>query len=213
MRRLQPRQRRHLRARLDLEDADRVGLLQQLVDGGVIGRQMREIESGSGLGTLARGSGLRVPQFDFRPDSTPGIHQLNGVLQHRHHAEAEQIDLDDAHVGAVVLVPLDDDAAGHAGGLERHDGIELALAHHHAAGVLTEMARQILDAPATARRTPACAACRSDRPAASQVARRASRSGSVNSKLCITFASRSICVLVERRAPCPLRARRCGCDR
>ena len=58
----------------------------------------------------------------------------------------EQIHLHDAHVGAVVLVPLDDDAAGHAGGLERHHRIELALADHHAAGVLTEMPRQILDA-------------------------------------------------------------------
>ncbi len=73
------------------------------------------------------------------------VHQLNGVLQHRHHAQAEQIDLDDPHLGAIVLVPLDDDATGHAGGLERHDRIELSLRHHHAAGMLPEMARQILD--------------------------------------------------------------------
>ena len=38
VRRLQPRQRRHLRARLDLEDADGVGLRQHLVDVGVIRR-------------------------------------------------------------------------------------------------------------------------------------------------------------------------------
>ena len=74
------------------------------------------------------------------------VHQLDGILQHRHHAESEQIHLDDAHVGAVVLVPLDDDAAGHGGGLERHDGIELALADDHAAGMLPEVARQVLDA-------------------------------------------------------------------
>ena len=71
--------------------------------------------------------------------------QLDGVFEHGHHAEAEQIDFDDAHVGAVFLVPLDDDAAGHGGGLERHDGIEASLADHHAAGVLAEMPRQILD--------------------------------------------------------------------
>src|SRR5262249_34661371 len=41
------------------------------------------------------------------------------------------------------LVPLDDDAAGHGGGLERNDGIQLALADDHAAGMLAEMARQI----------------------------------------------------------------------
>ena len=57
--------------------------------------------------------------------------------------EAEQIDFDDAHVGAVVLVPLDDDAAGHRGGLERHARVEAALADHHPAGVLAEVPRQI----------------------------------------------------------------------
>ena len=56
VRRLQPRQRRHLRARLDLEDADRVGLLQQLVDGGVVRRQMGEIETGFGLWAFGVGS-------------------------------------------------------------------------------------------------------------------------------------------------------------
>ena len=35
-RRLQPRQRRHLRTRLDLEDANRVGLAQHLVDGRIV---------------------------------------------------------------------------------------------------------------------------------------------------------------------------------
>ena len=66
------------------------------------------------------------------------------IFEHGHHAEAEQIDFDDAHVGAVFFVPLHDDAAGHGRGFERHDGIELALADHHAAGVLAEMARQVL---------------------------------------------------------------------
>ena len=59
------------------------------------------------------GPGPRVPD--------PGIDQLDGILKNRHHPETEQIDLDDAHVGAVVLVPLNDDTSGHAGGLERHD--------------------------------------------------------------------------------------------
>ena len=126
------------------------------------------------------------------------VDQLDGVLQHRHHAEAEQIDLDDAHVGAVVLVPLDDDAARHAGGLERHDRVELALADHHAARVLAEMARQVLDAPPQLGERRACAACRATgrrlRGCAPSVS-----FGSVNSKLCITLASRSICVVVERQ--------------
>ena len=63
---------------------------------------------------------------------------------HRHHAEAEQVHFDDAHIGAVFFVPLHHHAAGHGGGLERDDGIELALADHHAAGMLAEVARQVL---------------------------------------------------------------------
>ena len=70
---------------------------------------------------------------------------MQRIFEHRHHAEAEQIHFDDAHVGAIFFVPLDDDAAGHGGGFERHDGIELALADHHAAGMLAEVTRQILD--------------------------------------------------------------------
>ncbi len=69
----------------------------------------------------------------------------DGFFEHGHHAEAQQIHLDDPHVGAIFLVPLDDHAAGHGGWFQRHDGIELALANHHAAGVLAQMARQILD--------------------------------------------------------------------
>src|SRR5262249_60314468 len=47
------------------------------------------------------------------------------------------------HLGAVVLVPLDDDAAGHGRVFERDDGVELSLADHHPAGMLAEMAREI----------------------------------------------------------------------
>src|SRR5688572_21045622 len=70
--------------------------------------------------------------------------QLDGIFEYSHHAEAKQVDLDDAHVGAVVLVPLDDGSAGHCGRLERHDRIELALADDHSSRVLPQMAWQIL---------------------------------------------------------------------
>jgi hypothetical protein len=40
-----PRQRRHLRAGLDLEDADRVRFLQHAIHRGVVGGKVREIES------------------------------------------------------------------------------------------------------------------------------------------------------------------------
>ena len=73
------------------------------------------------------------------------IHQAQRILQHRHHPESEQIDFDESHVGAVVLVPLDDDAIRHARVLEGNDVVEAAMAHHHPAGVLAKMPRQILD--------------------------------------------------------------------
>ena len=66
------------------------------------------------------------------------------VFQRRHHAQPQQIDLDDAQVGAIFLVPLHDHAARHGGRFQRHDGIQLSLADDHAAGVLAEMARQVL---------------------------------------------------------------------
>ena len=75
--------------------------------------------------------------------STSG-HSLETLFEHRHHAEAEQVHLDDAEIGAIFFVPLHHHAAGHGGGLQRHHGIERALADHHAAGVLAEVARQVL---------------------------------------------------------------------
>jgi hypothetical protein len=76
-----------------------------------------------------------------------GINSI-AVFEYGHHAEAEQVDLDEAHVGAVFLVPLDDGAAGHGGALEGDDAVEHAGADDHAAGVLAEMAGQVLHAHA-----------------------------------------------------------------
>ncbi len=125
-RRLEARQRRHLRARLDLEDADRVRLAQHPVDDRIVLRQVREIDESFSQRMIC---GVR----GFCVDRRVSIHQRERVLDHGHHAEAEQIDFHDAHVGAVVLVPLHDDAAGHRRVLERDDGVELPLADHHAA--------------------------------------------------------------------------------
>ena len=70
--------------------------------------------------------------------------EFDGILKHGHHAQTEQIHFDDAHVGAIFLVPLHDHAAGHGGRLERNYGIELPLANHHASGVLAEVPRHVL---------------------------------------------------------------------
>jgi hypothetical protein len=99
--RLHARQRGHLRSAFDLENAHGIGLLKHLVSGGVILWDLREID-----GPTACGAGGER------------------LLDDGHHAEAEEIDLDDAEVFAVVLVPLDDDSPRHGGGLERDDGVE-----------------------------------------------------------------------------------------
>ena len=74
------------------------------------------------------------------------LDQRHRLLQHRHHPEAEQIDLHDPEIGAVVLVPLHDHPPGHARRLQRHDGVQAAGGDHHAARVLAEVARQVQEA-------------------------------------------------------------------
>ena len=71
--------------------------------------------------------------------------QVDGILQHGHHAETQQIDLDEAEIGAIVLIPLHNDAVRHGRRLQRNDRIELALADHHAARMLPQMSGKILN--------------------------------------------------------------------
>src|SRR5215813_2619084 len=72
--------------------------------------------------------------------------QLQTVMDHRHHAQTEQVYLDDAEVGAILLVPLNNRAVRHRGALQRYDPIQLPLANHHASRMLAEAPRQILNA-------------------------------------------------------------------
>ena len=71
--------------------------------------------------------------------------QIDGILDHCHHSQAQQIDLDDSHIGAIIFVPLHDHTAGHGRRLERNHGIELSLADHHAARMLAQVTRQVLN--------------------------------------------------------------------
>ena len=119
----QARQAGHLGAAFHLEHADGVGPLQGVVNRGIAGGQLREIHV------------LLIGVADD-PD---------GILQHRHHAQAEQIHFDEPEIGAVLFIPLDDDAAGHGGRFERHDLVEVPLADDQPAGVLSQVAGQILN--------------------------------------------------------------------
>ena len=120
--RLHARQRGHLRAALDLKNADRVRLAHHVEGARVVLRQLRQID--------------RVPALSC---------QFHRVLQHGHHAQPKQIDFDDAHVLAIILVPLRHDTSRHGGVFQRDDGIEFAFANDHAAGMLAKMARQAVN--------------------------------------------------------------------
>ena len=148
---LETRQRRHLRARFDLKHADRVRLAQHAID-----RRDRSAADARDRRHDDLTQNSRNSQRIFSKECSASsavsalivvlaVDQRERILNDRHHPEAEEIDFDDAHVGAVVLVPLHDDAAGHAGVFERDDGVELTLADDHAAGMLAEMPRQILN--------------------------------------------------------------------
>ena len=113
-------------------------------------------------------------------------------------------------VGAVVLVPLHDDAARHRRRLERHHLVEPArrrspcrpsAGRGGAADPASAPAarEQLHDAPVVDRQ-----------PAARRAARPASSSGRPNSKWPMTLGQPVDLVPVEARAPCPSRAPPCA---
>ena len=69
--------------------------------------------------------------------------QLHAILEDGHHAKAEQVDLDKSHITDILLVPLDDIAADHAGGLDGYYRSELSLRDDHPARVLAKVTRKV----------------------------------------------------------------------
>jgi len=118
----QPRQGGHLGAGLDLEHAHRVGSAEHLVDRGVFLRD-----------------GMQVPSL-----AVMGRHQVEAVVQAGQHAQAEQVDLDQSRVGAVILVPLQHAAARHPRPLHRAHLAHRPIADHHPAGVDAQVPGQPL---------------------------------------------------------------------
>ena len=129
-----PQQALHLRAALDLEVADRVGALDLVVHGLVVERDAREVDR------------LAVQARDL----------VDAVLDRGEHPEPEQVDLQEAGVGARVLVPLAHLPAGHRRRLHRDELDQRPRGDHHPAGVLRDVARQAGDLGAQlAERAPA----------------------------------------------------------
>ena len=114
------RQHLHLRPALDLKDAGGLGGADRLEGLRVVERDPREIDSlVAGLGDL-----------------------LDRAFDRGEHSQAEQIDLQEAGVGARVLVPLDDLPALHRRGLHRAEIDQRPGREHHPARVLGDVAGQ-----------------------------------------------------------------------
>ena len=116
--RLEPGQHVHLRPALDLEDADRIGPAQHVVD----------------LGVLLRHRGERQMQA-----LVPG-QQREGLADAGQHAEPQHIDLHQAERFEVVLVPLDEGAVLHRPVADGHDLLQGSAGQHEAADMLGEVA-------------------------------------------------------------------------
>ena len=111
VRRQRPRQHLHLGPALDLEDAGRLGALDRAPDLGVVERDPREVDA-----LAARARDL-----------------VDAALDRREHPQPEQVDLEEAGVGAGVLVPLHDLAALHRRRLHRAELDQRLGRDHHAA--------------------------------------------------------------------------------
>ena len=118
--RAQARQRGHLGAALHLEHADGVGRAQQVVDLLLL-RDRREVD---------------VDPFVL-------AHEVDREVEHREHAEAEEVELHEPGRRAVVLVPLEHRAALHARPLDGAELEEGPVGHHHAARMDAEVPREV----------------------------------------------------------------------
>ncbi len=116
----QPRQHRHLRARLDLEHAHRVGVADHVVDRRVFG-----------------GHGRECPAL-----AAAAVHEVERAADRGEHAEPEHVDLEQAERIEVVLVPLDHGAVGHRGVLDGNEFFEQVARDDESADVLREVARK-----------------------------------------------------------------------
>ena len=111
-------QGRELGAGLDLEDADGVGAAQHRVD-------------------------LLVLVVDERPvDALSGVpgDEVDHLVEGGEHAQAEEVELDEVHRRAVVLVPLDDGAVVHRRVLDGHDLPDGTVGEDHPNRVDAEVA-------------------------------------------------------------------------
>ena len=117
---LEPRQHAALRPALDLEHADRLGALDHLVGGLVLGRDVLDLE----------GTSLALAD------------EVQRLADRRQHAQPQHVDLEQPDRVEVVLVPLDHRAVRHRRVLHRHHARQRPLRQHEAARVLRQVTRE-----------------------------------------------------------------------
>ena len=119
---LQPGQRGHLRAALDLEHAHGVGTAQHRV-----------------YVVLLRDGG----QIQFV--AAVFADEVDRVMERGEHAQPQQVELHQPCGSAVVLVPLQHAAVAHTSPLHRAHLDDWPVADHHAARMDAEVTRRVLD--------------------------------------------------------------------
>ena len=116
-----PGQCLHLRARLDLEDADGVGVAARFEDPGVVQRELVEV----------------------RPDAGGVFDELETFRDDGECSQPEHVHLDEPEVLDVVLVELDDPSSFHRRRLDRRDVHQRLAGHEHSAVMDRKVAREV----------------------------------------------------------------------
>ena len=118
--RLQPGQGADLGPALHLEHPDRVGPAEHVVHPGLL------------LGQRLQRPGL----------AEPGGHEIQRVLHRAEDPQPQEVELDQPHPGAAVLVPLQHRAGVHPPALDRAHLAHRSLGQHHPAGVDAQVPRR-----------------------------------------------------------------------
>ena len=120
---LQPGEQPHLGPGFHLEHPDRIGAAQHVVDAGLLLRNRLECP-------------LLTDVF---------AHQVEAVLEGGEHPQAQQVELDEPHPGAVVFVPLQHGAPIHSAVLDRADLAHRTIGEHHSTGVDAQVPGKLQD--------------------------------------------------------------------
>src|SRR3546814_8417400 len=76
-------------------------------------------------------------------DTLVRFEKFEGTAHAGEHAQREDIDLHESQRVDIILVPFDDLAVVHRGGLDRHQLVDPVTRQHEAAGMLRKVPRRV----------------------------------------------------------------------